>query len=92
MMTTLLKNGTVLDYASNTNDVMDILIENDRISKIGKDLDVQEGIIVDKIIDCTNLSIMPGMIDIHCHLREPGFEYKETIEYFIKKVRKCWKW
>ena len=80
MMTTLLKNGTVLDYASNTNDVMDILIENDRISKIGKDLDVQEGIIVDKIIDCTNLSIMPGMIDIHCHLREPGFEYKETIE------------
>lgn len=78
-MITLLKNGTVLDYASNTNDVMDILIINDKIEKIGKNLDVQETTI-DKVIDCTNLSIMPGMIDIHCHLREPGFEYKETIE------------
>lgn len=78
-MTTLLKNGTVLDYASNINDVMDILIVEDKIEKIGKNLEVQ-GITIDNIIDCTNLSIMPGMIDIHCHLREPGFEYKETIE------------
>lgn len=78
-MTTLLKNGTLLDYASNTNDVMDILIVNDKIEKIGKNLDMHETTI-DKVIDCTNLSIMPGMIDIHCHLREPGFEYKETIE------------
>lgn len=78
-MTTLLKNGTVLDYASNINDVMDILIVEDKIEKIGKNLEVQ-GIIIDNVIDCTNLSIMPGMIDIHCHLREPGFEYKETIE------------
>ena len=34
----------------------------------------------DKIIDCTGLSIIPGMIDMHCHLREPGFEHKETIK------------
>ena len=75
-MKTLLKNGTVLDYASNTNEVMDILINDSKIEKVGKNLEVQ----ADKVIDCTNLSIMPGMIDMHCHLREPGFEYKETIE------------
>ena len=70
-MKTLLKNGTVLDYASNTNEVMDILINDSVIEKVGKDLDVQS----DKVIDCAGLSIMPGMIDMHCHLREPGFEY-----------------
>lgn len=75
-MKTLLKNGTVLDYASNTNEVLDVLINDSKIEQIGKNLDVQ----TDNIIDCTNLFIMPGMIDMHCHLREPGFEYKETIE------------
>jgi len=75
-MTILLKNGTVIDYASRTEAKLDILIENEIIKKIAKDINEQ----ADKIIDCTNLFIMPGMIDIHCHLREPGFEYKETIE------------
>lgn len=83
-MKTLLKNGTVIDYASKTNEVMDILINDSKIEKIGKDLEVQ----ADKIIDCTNLSIMPGMIDMHCHLREPGFEYKETIETGSKSAVK----
>lgn len=83
-MKTLLKNGTVLDYASNTNEVMDILINDSKIEKIGKDLEVQ----ADRVIDCTNLSIMPGMIDMHCHLREPGFEYKETIETGSKSAVK----
>ena len=83
-MKTLLKNGTVLDYASNTNEVMDILINDSKIEKVGKNLEVQ----ADKVIDCTNLSIMPGMIDMHCHLREPGFEYKETIETGSKSAVK----
>ena len=51
-------------------------IENDKIKKIEKNIDVQ----ADKVIDCTGYIIMPGMIDIHCHLREPGGEHKETIE------------
>ena len=75
-MKTLLRNGTILDYSSNTNEIMDILITDSKIEQIGKNLDVQ----ADTTIDCTNLFIMPGMIDMHCHLREPGFEYKETIE------------
>ena len=75
-MQTLLKNGTLIDYKTNINDKYDILIENDKIKEIAKEITAP----ADKIIDCTNLNIIPGMIDMHCHLREPGFEYKETIE------------
>ena len=75
-MQTLLKNGTLIDYKTNTNDQYDILIENGKIKEIAKEITAP----ADKIIDCTNLNIVPGMIDMHCHLREPGFEYKETIE------------
>ncbi len=75
-MITLLKNGTLIDYKTNTFEKKDILIENEKIKEIASNIAEE----ADKIIDCTNLYIMPGMIDIHCHLREPGFEYKETIE------------
>lgn len=75
-MTILLKNGKVIDYASRLNEKMDILIENKKITKIAKQINES----ADQVIDCTDLSIMPGMIDMHCHLREPGFEHKETIE------------
>ena len=75
-MKTLLKNGTLIDYKTNTFEKKDILIEDDKVTKIGKDVSVS----AEKIIDCTNFYIIPGMIDMHCHLREPGFEHKETIE------------
>lgn len=75
-MTILLKNGKVIDYASRLNEKMDVLIEDDKIKKVAKEINQS----ADQVIDCTDLSIMPGMIDMHCHLREPGFEYKETIE------------
>ena len=75
-MRTLLKNGTLIDYKTKTNEKKDILIENDKIIKIEKEINEK----ADKIIDCTNLNIIPGMIDMHCHLREPGFEHKETIK------------
>ena len=75
-MTTLLKNGTLIDYKTNIFEKYDVLIQDDKIEKIEKNITDD----VDTVIDCTNLNIMPGMIDIHCHLREPGFEYKETIE------------
>ena len=75
-MTTLLKNGHVVDYKNNLDDIYDILIKDERIAKIAKELNEK----VDKEIDCTGLYIIPGMIDMHCHLREPGYEYKETIE------------
>ena len=75
-MKILLKGGTIIDYKTNIFEEQNILIEDDKIKKIGKNIEEK----ADKIIDCSKLYIMPGMIDIHCHLREPGFEYKETIE------------
>lgn len=75
-MKTILKNGTLIDYKTNTFEKFDILIEDDKIKKIAKEIEDNEG----TIIDCTNLYIMPGMVDMHCHLREPGGEHKETIE------------
>ena len=76
-MSILLKNGTVIDYASNTNEKFDVLISDNKIEKIEKNIEVTSA---DEVIDCTDLLIMPGMIDMHCHLRETGGEHKETIE------------
>ena len=75
-MTLLLKNGFLIDYATNTQKKTDILIEDNKIKRIAKNITDS----ADTIINCEGLSIIPGMIDIHCHLREPGFEHKETIE------------
>ena len=81
-MRILLKNGRLIDYKTKTDEVTDILINNDKIEKIAKNIDDK----ADEIIDCTNFNIIPGMIDMHCHLREPGFEYKETIETGAKSA------
>ena len=81
-MKILLKNGRLIDYKTKTDEVTDLLINDDKIDKIAKNIDEK----VDETIDCTNLNIIPGMIDMHCHLREPGFEYKETIETGAKSA------
>lgn len=81
-MKILLKNGTVIDYASKTNDKLDVLIEDDKIKKVAANIETD----ADKIVDCTGYIIMPGMIDMHCHLREPGGEHKETIETGAKSA------
>ena len=75
-MKILLKKARVVDHKNKLDGKMDILLENDKISKISEKIEET----VDREIDCTNYIIIPGMIDMHCHLREPGFEYKETIE------------
>ena len=84
MSTLLLKNGTVIDYVTKTNEVLDVFIEDGKISKLGKELNLDS----DRVIDCTGLYIIPGMIDMHCHLREPGGEHKETIETGSKSAVK----
>ncbi len=75
-MKLLLKNGMVIDYANRINSKKDILVENDKIIKVEDTINDSDA----KEVDCSGLYIMPGMIDIHCHLREPGGEHKETIE------------
>ena len=75
-MKILIKNGYVIDPATDKEEICDILIEDNYIAKVGQNI-TQDA---DQIIDATDCYVMPGFIDLHVHLREPGFEYKETIE------------
>ncbi len=74
-MKILIKNGRVLDPANNRDGKYDILVENDLISKVAGHIDEE----ADRVIDARDCYVMPGLIDLHVHLREPGFEHKETI-------------
>ncbi len=75
-MKILIQNGYVLDPESKREGVCDVLIEDDKIVKVAeKIVDV-----VDRTIDANGCYVMPGFIDLHVHLRDPGLEYKETLE------------
>ncbi len=74
----LIKNGHVIDPKNNRDGLLDIFIENGVIMEIDKELDYSGGEIL--IIDAKGKLVLPGLIDMHCHLREPGYEYKEDIE------------
>ena len=71
-MKILLKNGSVKGEK-----VLDILIENDKIIKIGAPNTIKDN--EAEIIDLTGLIVLPGLVDLHTHLREPGREDAETI-------------
>lgn len=75
-MTILIKGGTVID-PGRVNGPADVLIEGGKIAAVGKALKAPAGA---KTIDATGKVVLPGFIDLHVHFREPGFEYKETIE------------
>jgi dihydroorotase len=72
----LIKNGRVLDPATKTDATLDLLLDGERISKIGANLSAPDA----EIFDAKGLIVAPGFIDLHCHLREPGQEMSETIE------------
>ncbi|NLB40652.1 MAG: dihydroorotase, partial [Clostridiales bacterium] len=74
-MKILIKNGRVIDPASKSDAVKDILIENGTIMSI-EDTIFQEA---DEVIDASGKIVAPGLIDMHVHLRDPGYEHKETI-------------
>ena len=75
-MDILIKNGYIVDPQSGLEGVSDILVENGKIRKLKKKI---KDSISCKKIDATGMHVYPGLIDIHCHLREPGREDKETI-------------
>lgn len=82
-MKLLLTGARVLDPSQNIDSRMDIFIEEGKISKTGTNLSQSsksKGLEkITKIIDLTGMIVVPGLIDMHTHLREPGLEYKETI-------------
>ena len=75
-MKRLLKGGRVIDPASGIDGIRDVLVDGDRIARVGQDLPV-DGATVLEIPD--GLIVCPGFIDMHVHLREPGQEHKETV-------------
>ena len=78
-MKILIKNGKLVDPANDIDAFYDVLIEEDKVARVSQDIDpdiLGEG---DRLIDAFGKVVMPGFIDLHVHLREPGFEYKETI-------------
>ena len=86
----LLKNGRIVDPSQGIDKTGDLLIEDGRIagihppaSPLGKGGDEAVPLLTKEgpgeVLDCTGLVIAPGLIDMHVHLREPGYEHKETI-------------
>ena len=72
----LLKNGRVLDPASGRDGIYDLLINDGIIVAVDSNIPEADN----EVIDATGCFIMPGLVDLHVHFREPGFEYKETIK------------
>lgn len=77
-MNILVRNGLIIDPANNVEARLDLLISDCRIAGIKKpgSFPVERA----QVIDAQDKIVIPGLIDMHVHLREPGFEYKETIE------------
>ena len=75
-MKLLIKNGHVLDPANKIDAKMDLLIEDGKIKEIGNNIEVE----VTETIDAEGMWVTPGLIDVHTHLRDPGFKHKETIK------------
>ena len=70
----LLKGGYVYDGAS--GGISDLLIENGKIAAVSQDIEATDGM---QVLDVTGLGVAPGLVDIHVHFRDPGFEAKEDI-------------
>lgn len=74
-MRLLIQGGRVVDPARNIDSQLDILIENGTIAHQGRGLDAEGA----QVLDAAGLVVAPGLVDMHVHLREPGFEAKETV-------------
>jgi len=74
-MKLLVKGGRVIDPASGMDQLADVLIQDGKVMGIDRNISIDEG----EMLDASGKLVCPGFIDIHVHLREPGFEYKEDI-------------
>jgi len=83
-MDILIKNGRVIDPDKKIDKVADILIAEGKIEKVGEQLKDT----ADRVIDARGCYVMPGLIDLHVHLRDPGLTHKEDIESGAKAAAK----
>src|ERR1700704_1526483 len=77
MLKRLLRGARLVGSAGGRGRIFDLLIEDDRVARVGQDLPAEAGT---KVVDIpSGFVVCPGLIDMHVHLREPGQEHKETI-------------
>lgn len=77
-MNILIKNGHVIDPANKVDEKLDVLLSDGKIALLGKPGSIPaDGA---QVVEASGKFVVPGLIDMHVHLREPGFEYKETIK------------
>ena len=76
-MAFLLKGAHAVDPQIGLDEVVDVLLDGKEIVEVGHDLEAPEGA---EVIDAAGKYLVPGLVDMHVHFRDPGFEYKETIE------------
>ena len=74
-MALLLKGGRVVDPSVGLDKVCDVVVRDGRIVEIGENLTIEKG----QTIECAEKVVVPGLVDVHTHLREPGYEYKEDV-------------
>ncbi|MBP3543971.1 MAG: dihydroorotase, partial [Lachnospiraceae bacterium] len=74
-MKILIKNGRIIDPSQKLDAIRDILLEDGKVAQIAEKIETQ----AERVVDATDCYVMPGLIDMHVHLREPGYEHKETI-------------
>ena len=76
-MSYLLRGAHVVDPQLGLDGVADVLLDGSTIAAVGEGLAAPEGA---EVVDCSGKYLVPGLVDMHVHFRDPGFEYKETIE------------
>ena len=72
----LIRGGRLIDPSQGIDDIYDLLVEDGVVKSVAQNIDPPEHA---EVIDASGMIVSPGFIDVHCHLREPGFEDKETI-------------
>src|SRR6185369_6155632 len=75
-MNLLIKGGRVIDPTQGLDEVMDVLVEKGVVKELGKGLAAPSGA---EVVDASGKCVVPGLVDMHVHLRDPGLEYKEDI-------------
>lgn len=83
-MKLLIRGGHLTDPANRIDAPMDVLVENGRVAAVAKKIAEK----ADRVIEAAGRRVVPGLVDIHVHLRQPGYEYKETIETGLRAAVK----
>ena len=76
-MNLLIKNGHIIDPANKVDEKLDLLVSDGKVAKFGKPGSIAAN--GAEVVDAAGKLVVPGLIDMHVHLREPGYEYKETV-------------